>query len=509
MKVPWNKIQYFLLIIFFLSSCSASPKGTIILCAGDSITEAAYPRFLQKILKKEGIRGKVLNYGRSGYTSGEYLNFLKRSKETLAAEHPDFILLQLGTNDVRADHDSISGEKFQLNMKRIIKIFRRFKNRSGEKTQILLAAIPPIPERSLFPFSSESQARVTEEINPIIKKISAEEKVVLVDNYTLFLQSPHLLPEVHPTREGYRVLAQNWFNSLKPLLLSPSKNALSEEDLKVKFPFKGRIVFQSNMDGDDEIYLLKPDGLKKLTDNTWDDYYPVWSPDGEKIAFTSTRTGNSDIFIMNADGSEKTQLTFSKQDEKEPSWFPDGKKIVYSLEKRGILRKKSALFILDIQSKKSQRLIPEFSGTHGIAHVSPANPDWITFTGKRTMGWDAAIFYREKNTVQFLEDGGKSCRGRFSKDGQKIAYVSSKADGKGDIWLIYPDGTQKKRLTSRDKTYDYFPSWSPDGKYIVFSTSLQHSHKGDWELSILEVSTRKVFPLFNSPGNDIFPDWQK
>ena len=208
----------FLLFFFLLASCSAPPTGIIILCAGDSITAADYPYFLHKMMKKEGIRAKVLNYGRSGFTSGEYLSFLVRKKESLSAERPDFILLQLGTNDVRVDHDSTSREEFYLNMKEIIRIFRGFRNRTRKKSEILLATIPPIPDSSLFPFTSESQARITEEINPFLKKISSEERVVLVDNFNLFIRSPHLLPEVHPSREGYRYLAQNWYNALKPLL---------------------------------------------------------------------------------------------------------------------------------------------------------------------------------------------------------------------------------------------------------------------------------------------------
>jgi len=217
MNTP-KKIAHSLLIIFFLVSCSSPPKGIIILCAGDSITEADYPRFLQRILNEEGIKAKVLNYGRSGNTSGEYLRFLKKNKSTLAEEHPDFVLLQLGTNDVRLDHDSTPSDQFGLNMKKIIKIFRTFQNRSGEATRILLSLIPPIPRGSPFPFTDESSARVRDEINPLIQKICSEEKIPLVDNYSFFLKSPHLLPEVHPNKEGCRSLAQNWYNSLKPLL---------------------------------------------------------------------------------------------------------------------------------------------------------------------------------------------------------------------------------------------------------------------------------------------------
>ena len=206
------------ILLCLLSFCSASPRGIIILCAGDSITESVYPRFLQKILKKEEIKAKVLNYGRSGHTSGEYLKFLQENKKTLDAEHPDFVLLELGTNDVRADGDFTPTDRFKLNMKEIIGIFREFRSSSGQEVILFLATIPPVPEGSPFPFTPESIRRVTEEINPAIKKICEEEKIPMVDNYSLFLHSPELLPQVHPSQEGYRRLAQNWFSTLKPLL---------------------------------------------------------------------------------------------------------------------------------------------------------------------------------------------------------------------------------------------------------------------------------------------------
>jgi lysophospholipase L1-like esterase len=208
----------FLLVLVLLSSCSSSHPGIIIFCAGDSITETGYLHFLKMILNKDGIRGRILNYGRSGYTSGEYLNFLKKNKETLKTERPDFVLLQLGTNDVRLDADSTPSATFKTNMKKIVEIFRRFKNRRGKETVILLATIPPIPEGSPFPFSSDSAKRVRDEINPVIRNMCEEEQILMVDNYSLFINSPFLLPEVHPNQEGYRALAKNWYRFLEPLL---------------------------------------------------------------------------------------------------------------------------------------------------------------------------------------------------------------------------------------------------------------------------------------------------
>jgi TolB protein len=118
------------------------------------------------------------------------------------------------------------------------------------------------------------------------------------------------------------------------------------------------------------------------------------------------------------------------------------------------------------------------------------------------------MYNLRSHEVKFLDEGGKSCRARFSRDGTKLAYVSSQADGKGDIWIMNPDGSNKTRLTERDETYDYFPAWSPDDRFIVFDSSRQHDHNGDWALYVIEVKSREARLLFDSPGNDIFPDWR-
>jgi len=212
------KASLVFLVLIQLCVCSSAHRGVIILCAGDSITAAEYPRFLQRIFKQEKIRAKVLNYGRSGHTSTEYLRFLEENSAAIAGEYPHFVLLQLGTNDVREDGDQTSSEQFERNMKRIILIFRNFRMRSGAETQILLATIPPIPQGSPFPFTHESGQRVVSEINPIVRKLANEMGLAVVDNYSLFREEPDLLSGIHPSREGYRALALNWYKALEPLI---------------------------------------------------------------------------------------------------------------------------------------------------------------------------------------------------------------------------------------------------------------------------------------------------
>jgi len=203
------------LAAFLAAGCVPSGRGIIVLCAGDSLTEAAYPQFLRRMLNAEGIAARVLNYGRSGFTSGEYLNYLVKSRDQLVEEKPDVILLELGTNDVRVDHDATPTDRFRMNMKEILGVFRTFRSRSGKIPMILIATIPDIPETPPN-FNAESARRVEAEINPAIRDIAAEAGITVVDQHAVFVRRPDLLPDVHPVREGYRLMAEAWREALRP-----------------------------------------------------------------------------------------------------------------------------------------------------------------------------------------------------------------------------------------------------------------------------------------------------
>ena len=211
MQIQFGRISVVLLLPFFVSVCVSPPRGMIVLCAGDSITAGGYPHFLQRLLNADGVRARVHNYGRPGNRSGEYMDFLRGHRDALAALRPDLILLQLGTNDVRTDLDHTPTDVFVRNMKDILAVFKSFRDRRGRPSRIFLATIPPVPGKSTeYPFDAESVRRVSEEINPALRALGREENVPVVDNYVLFIGRPDLLPEVHPSADGYKALARNW-----------------------------------------------------------------------------------------------------------------------------------------------------------------------------------------------------------------------------------------------------------------------------------------------------------
>ena len=265
---------------------------------------------------------------------------------------------------------------------------------------------------------------------------------------------------------------------------------------------KGKIIFQSDRDGDKEIYIMNSDGswLKKLTDNNAFDGYPVWSLDGHKIAFESNRDGAFQIYIMDHDGNNQVRVTGGNYNNRFPSWSPDGKKIAYQSKRDNGLE----IYVIDLKKKKEKMLTKAWYRS-GLPDWSP-DGNKIAFTANKLLGWGVYVMGKDGTNIKALDTKGGSCRPHWSPDGKKIAYVSQKADGKGDIWIMKADGSTKRRLTSDSHNYDYYPSWSPDGKWIVYANT-SHKKKGNWELRIINVESGKSKQITSDPAQDKFPDW--
>ena len=155
-----------------------------------------------------------------------------------------------------------------------------------------------------------------------------------------------------------------------------------------------RIAFSSTRDGHfktkfgitDEIYVMDADGQneQRLTDNRNNDWDPVWSPDGNRIAFSADRKGDLvsfDIYVMDADGGNQQKLTNNRGWDSSPSWSPDGNRIAFSSERDGDYE----IYVMDADGANPQNLT-----NNPRSDASPAwlnSPFSVSPAGKRFTMW--------------------------------------------------------------------------------------------------------------------------
>src|SRR5829696_4754394 len=128
-----------------------------------------------------------------------------------------------------------------------------------------------------------------------------------------------------------------------------------------------KIAFQSQRDGDPEVYVMNPDGTnqRRLTFDSLFDGEPAFSPSGEKIVFSSYRDGNSETYIMNADGSLQTNLTNNAAFDGYPAFSPDGKKIAFASDRGGHL----GIWVMNVDGSNPTELADGVDGSEPAFNV--------------------------------------------------------------------------------------------------------------------------------------------
>ena len=132
---------------------------------------------------------------------------------------------------------------------------------------------------------------------------------------------------------------------------------------------QAQIAFVSNRSGNWEIYVMDADGgnPRNLTKSLHNDWQPSWSPDGKRIAFASNRSGNLEIYVMDADGGNPRNLTKNRHDDDAPSWSPDGKRIAFSSD-RGDDWESTDIYVGDVDGREPRNLTKILNVVAGNLH---------------------------------------------------------------------------------------------------------------------------------------------
>ena len=230
---------------------------------------------------------------------------------------------------------------------------------------------------------------------------------------------------------------------------------------------KSKIAFSSVRDGNLEIYVMDGDGSnqRRVTVNPARDELPTWSPDGAKIAFVSNRNNvNKDhkqIWVIDADGKNPIRLTDGVVDAN-PDWSPDGTKIVYDahLVPEDHNLAPGGITVMDADGN-NKRLVKNARGLHPT--WSP-DGDRIAFISGKNPGDDHQIYVMDvdgQNRKRLTRDFVHKRLPSWSPDGRSIAYV-----GDNVIWGVDSDGKNSRQLT--EHVTEEHPTWSPDSEFIAF-----------------------------------------
>lgn len=275
----------------------------------------------------------------------------------------------------------------------------------------------------------------------------------------------------------------------------------------VPFPVAGQqlLLFAANPPGSQPQILLYDSAngvLKALTQGTAANTQPAWSPDGTKIAFTSNRDGNNDIFVMNADGANPVNLTHNPGEDSFPAWSPDGTKITFTSNRDG----NNEIYVMNADGSNQVNLTK-----------SPANdfkPTWYTQSGLLT-STSRILFTSDRNghnQIYAMNPDGSNVvdlsKNTFNDSapdvlftGGKVVFASDR-DGNQEIYVMGLDGSNPTNLT-QNAAADVQPGWSPDGKWIAFVSN----RSGSNQVYVISADGKQIILLSKSGQDMQYPAW--
>jgi Tol biopolymer transport system component len=259
-----------------------------------------------------------------------------------------------------------------------------------------------------------------------------------------------------------------------------------------------------------DIFVADGNGrsLVRLTSWPGDEQTPKFSPDGTKIVFRAASSPEDapEIWIMNRDGTEKTNLTRTPGGtEWSPTWSPNGRNIIFSCGSSVAGAVGNDLCIMNPDGSGRRYLMrdPNTSEEYPTFALSGRSFAYISYGGTSDFEiWSADADGTNRRRLSASPRAADEWPA-WSPDGRHIAWMRRASTG--DIWLMDPDGAHKRNLTSTPLLDEQFPAWLPDGRLsFVRGNGRREASYALWTINADGSGPRKLIERVSG-----WPDWAK
>lgn len=233
-----------------------------------------------------------------------------------------------------------------------------------------------------------------------------------------------------------------------------------------------------------------------------------WSPDGKTIAFDSSRPGKTSVYTWRIETRELKRITSGDANDITPEWSPDGKEIAFVSDRTG----HNEIFVVDlagatvhqVTNDQSDNIHPHWSpdGQRIIYCSARDNPD-------QSSAPEGEIYeiYTVKpdgsDATRIAKDKGINTYPSYSPDGRLIVFRKIIGNKNSEVFVMNADGSSPRNLTN-NPAFDGWPRWSPDGSRIVFG-----SNRGgtDYEIYVMNAGGSSVQRITELHGRNTSPKW--
>ncbi len=261
-----------------------------------------------------------------------------------------------------------------------------------------------------------------------------------------------------------------------------------------------KIAFTSERDGNLEVYVMNSDGsnLTRLTNQRVEDWAASWMGPDRLVISTVGPMGRL-LVAMNSDGSDQVPLERLPEDGYDFIWSADGSSLAFARTFGG----NTDLFVAQADGSRGLNLTrDEFRD--GYPAWAPDNQR-LVFASRRDGSKLNQLYLINRdgtNLTRLLESDYDSHSPRWSPDGTRIAFVAVVSEDESDIFVVDSDGSNLTRLTEAQGN-DVAPSWSPDSQRLVF----QSERDGNWNVYVMDGDGANPRRLTDDPADDIRPLW--